>query len=358
MSNRHQRYLKFRFGKSIGSDAGAIPELTSLALLPNDTMMAVLPNLFLGGSAPRLRFLTLRGIPFPGLPKLLLSATHLTNLHLICVPHSGYFPPEAMVTVLSRLTSLESLDLAFQSPPSLPDRATRRPPPPKRFVLPVLTYFGFKGVGEYLDGLVVRIDAPLLERLDITFFNQILFDTPQLIQFITRTSALMTPETARVYFGGVAAMVSFLLQAVDYPYLTGLNFEILCETSDWQISCLEQVCTWCSPPFFALEDLYISESHYSRPYRQDNIENTLWLQLLQLFATVKNLCLYKEFGPRIMPSLQELVGERTTEVLPNLQNIFLEGLETSGPVQEGIQQFVVRRRASHPIAVSHWDRRN
>ena len=215
-------------------------------------MMAVLPNSFLGGSAPRLRFLTLRGIPFPGLPKLLLSATHLTNLHLICVPHSGYFPPEAMVTVLSRLTSLESLDLAFQSPPSLPDRATRRPPPPKRFVLPVLTYFGFKGVGEYLDGLVVRIDAPLLERLDITFFNQILFDTPQLIQFITRTSALMTPETARVYFGGVAAMVSFLLQAVDYPYLTGLNFEILYETSDWQISCLEQVCTWCSPLFFRL----------------------------------------------------------------------------------------------------------
>ena len=66
------------------------PELTSLALLPNDTMMAVLPNSFLGGSTPRLRFLTLRGISFPGLPKLLLSATHLTNLHLICVPHSGY----------------------------------------------------------------------------------------------------------------------------------------------------------------------------------------------------------------------------------------------------------------------------
>ena len=83
-----------------------------------------------------------------------------------------------MVTVFSTLTSLETLDLAFQSPPSLPDRVTRRPPPPKYFVLPVLTYFGFKGVGECLDDLVVRIDAPLLERLDMTSFNQILFDTP------------------------------------------------------------------------------------------------------------------------------------------------------------------------------------
>ena len=44
-----------------------------------------------------------------------------------------------------------------------------------------------------------------------------------------------------------------------------------------------------SPPFFALEDLYISECHYSRPYWQDDIENTLWLQLLQPFATEESL---------------------------------------------------------------------
>ena len=257
-----------------------------------------------------------------------------------------------MVDALSTLTSLGILSLGFQSPLSLPDRPRRHPPPSKRFAIPVLTFFGFKGVGEYLVDLVVRMDAPLLKRLRITFFNQILFDTPQLVQFISRTLALKSLEEARVIFEGDAATVNFSSRASDYQDLT---VRILCEKSDWQVSALEQVCTWCLPPFSSLENLYISEDQYRRPNWQDNIENSLWLELLQSFTAVKNLYLSREFAPRIVPSLQELVGERTTEVLPTVQNIFLEGLQTSGPVQEGIQQFVARRQASHSIAVSRWD---
>jgi hypothetical protein len=56
-----------------------------------------------------------------------------------------------------------------------------------------------------------------------------------------------------------------------------------------------------------------------------------------------------------MPALQELVGDRMTEVLPTLQNIFLEEPHLSGPVQEGIQRLVATRQvSSHPIAVSRW----
>jgi hypothetical protein len=65
----------------------------------------------------------------------------------------------------------------------------------------------------------------------------------------------------------------------------------------------------------------------------------------------------KEFAPGIVFALQELVGGRITEVLPNLQNIFVEGLESSGPFQENIGQFVTARRLSnHPIAISVWDK--
>jgi hypothetical protein len=140
------------------------------------------------------------------------------------------------------------------------------------------------------------------------------------------------------------------------PHYGDLRVEILCEKSDWQVSSLEQVCTSCLPPLFTLEDLYISEKPYSLSNWQDNIENALWLELFQPFIAVKNLYLSKELVSLIMPSLQELVGERTTEVLPTLENIFLQGLETSGPVQESIQQFVARRQASQPITVSRWDR--
>ncbi len=105
-----------------------------------------------------------------------------------------------------------------------------------------------------------------------------------------------------------------------------------------------------------LEDLYILENPYWRPRWQDDVENTLWLEVLHPFAAVKNLYLSKEFAPRIAPALQELVGGRTAEVLPTLENIFLEGLQPSGPLQEGIEKFVAARQlTSHPVAVSHWD---
>ena len=83
------------------------PELTDLSLY--DTVgetVRVVPDSFLGGSAPRLEDLWLNRIPFPGLPKLLLSATHLVKLHIVRIPHSGYISPDVMVTALSTLTSL------------------------------------------------------------------------------------------------------------------------------------------------------------------------------------------------------------------------------------------------------------
>jgi hypothetical protein len=324
------------------------PQLTALTLSSGEKRVRVLPDSFLGGSVHHLKYFSFHGIPFPGVPKLILSATHLTNLLLTGIPHSGYFSPEAIATALSTLTRLEGLRLEFQSPLSLPDRL----PPPKRVVLPVLIEFGFKGVGEYLEDLVLRIDAPLLKESSIIFFNQILFDTPQLVQFISRTSALTVPEKARVIFSNGAATIQLSSRAHHYG---DLRVGILCEKSDWQVSSLEQVCTSCLPALSTLEDLYITGNPYWRANWQDNIESTLWLELFQPFTGVKNLYLSEELVPPIMPSLQELVGERTTEVLPTLENIFLEGLETSGPVQKAIQQFVATRQASHPIAVSIWE---
>ena len=81
------------------------------------------------------------------------------------------------------------------------------------------------------------------------------------------------------------------------------------------------------------------------------------MELLHPFTGVKNLYLSEEFARRIVPALKELVEDRMAEVLPTLQNTFLEELEPTGPVQEGIGQFVATRQVtSHPVAVSRWDR--
>ena len=329
------------------------PELTTL-WLKSYGPVAVVPDSFFGGSTPRLERVLLDGIPYPGLPKLLLSATHLVHLRLLNIPRSGHISLEAMLTAFIMLTNLQLLWLEFQSPRSNHDQENRRFPPPTHSILPVLKELRFKGVSEYLDDLVACIDAPLLFHLSITFFNDTVFDAPQLVQFVSRTPALTKLEKAGVSFGDGTARVNLSSQASNYGEL---NVKIPCRELDWQVSCLEQICTLCLPPISTLGDLYIYKASYSQLDRQDNIENVLWLELLHPFTAVKNLYLSKEFAPHIVPALQELVEGRSTEVLPTLQNIFLEGLRPSEPAQEGILQFIAARQVtSYPITVSRWDR--
>ena len=176
------------------------PILTDLWLEPNNETVSVDPDLFLGGSAPCLQYLQLASIPFPGLPKLLLSATHLIDLRLFNISHSGYISPKAMVSCFPVLARLETLILEFESPESFPDREHRRPPPPTRTLLPALTQFLFFGVSEYLEDLVDRIDTPLLGDLKISLFHQFIPDTAQLAQFINRTPKLKGHNEAHVSF--------------------------------------------------------------------------------------------------------------------------------------------------------------
>jgi hypothetical protein len=323
-------------------------ELTDLRLLSNGGTMPAIPDSFLDGSAPRLRFFLLSGIPFPGLPKLLLSATHLVNLNLENIPHSGYISPEAIVALISVLSCLKWLTLRFQSPQSRPDRETRRPPSSKRFVIPALTSLSFKGVTEYLEVLVTGIDTPQLDRLNITFFNQIDFDTPQLAQFINRTPNL----------GKRDATVEFYDSSARVELSPGkLEIAISCRELDWQLSSIEQVCNSSLHPLSTVGELKVERGYRQRDWKNDAIENTLWLQLLLPFTAVKNLYLSEEFASGIAAALQELVGGRITEVLPSLQNIFVKGVERSGPFQEKIGQFVAARQLSdHPVAISVWNK--
>ena len=335
------------------------PQLTDLricnAVKYRERPIRPVPNSFLGGSAPRLRSLYLDDIAFPGLaPNLLLSATHLVHLELNRIPSAGYIPPEAIATSLTALISLESLRLHFRGPRPRPALESRRPSPPPqtRSILPILTKIRFQGVSEYLEGILARIDAPRLNELHISFFNQITFDTPQLFQFISRRPTLSAPKKGHITFSYGAISIRFPSQTPDYGKL---GVRIPCTMSEWQLSSLGQVCTSSLPPFSTLVDLYIFEGLELPPYWQDDIENTLWQELLHPFAAVKNLYLCENVIPRIAPALQELVGGRATEVLPNLEKFFLESLPT-GPLHEGIEKFVAARRlAGHPLTVSRWD---
>jgi len=185
--------------------------------------------------------------------------------------------------------------------------------------------------------------------LDITVSNQIAFDFPRLAQFINRTPTIRTLDEAHVQFFDNGA-------SVGPPRGPGtLQITISCREPDWQLSSIEQVCNSSLHPISTVEVLYIEHKYLQPVWKNDAIENTLWLQLLLPFTAVKDLYLSKEFAPGIAAALRELAGARITDVLPSLQNVFMEGLEPSGPLQESIGRFSAARLLSdHPIAISVW----
>ena len=331
--------------------------LINLELWSHDRLVPVISDSFLGGSAPRLQSISLNGIPFPTLPNLLLSATDLVTLSLLDIPHSGYISPEAMVTCLSALSRLNLLSLRFQSPRSLPDRASRLPPPLTRTILPALKEIYFQGVTEYLEDLVARIHVPLLENIGITFFNQLIFSILQLPRFLFRTEKFKRPYRADVAFYSYTVDIILSSQTRTFDPAR-LNLRVSCRALDWQLSSLAQVCNSCLSTLPTLERLDIREDRTLPPDWQDDIENTQWLELLQPFATVKNLYLSEKVVRHVAPALQELAGERVTEVLPALQALFHDELRNPGPVQDKVQvafreYLAARELSGHPVAIHH-----
>ena len=323
---------------------GPFPVLASLALRSIDEGVPVLPDSFLGGSAPRLQSLHLYSIPFPALGKLLLSTSVLVDLSLDNIPYSGYIPPRAMVTCLSTLTRLESLVLNFQSP-RFP--AARHLPQFTRVVLPALTSFLFQGDSEYLEDIISQIDAPLLDRATIMFFNQLIFDTPRLRHFISRTPSFLISNQAHVVFSERIASVDLFLRNGTADRRT-LSLGILCVASDWQLSSLVQLCSLSLPPLTTLESLHIRQGHFRPSKWQYDVEDTQWIELFYPFTTVKDLYISRKFIEPVAPALQLLAGgEGAMEVLPGLQSLFLRSPHPSEHTQKAISEFAISRQLSH-----------
>jgi len=331
------------------------PVLTSLRLhsWPRN-LNRVLPDSFMGGSCPRLQVLHLDMIPFPGVGKLLLSTSDLTGLYLQDIPYSGYIAPEAMISYLSTLTKLESFDLGFRSPRSRAKRATRRRPTVTRIVLAALTEFQFKGDSAYLEEIVSRIDAPLLDNFTITFFDCLVLDTPQLRHFISHTKKFTALCQADVIIDGdyndigVTFSPSGGLRPTDRGSLTlGVQYA----DSGPGFMSLVQLCSSAWPPLPTLERL---STRICVPSRLPRIAVTEWVELLRVFVFVKDLDLFGRLSYQIMNALRELAGEGVIEVLPALKNIFVHELGTSDDILKSIEPFVTARQLSgHPVAVHH-----
>jgi hypothetical protein len=204
-------------------------------------------------------------------------------------------------------------------------------------------------VSEYFEDFVAQIDTPLLNMLRVTFFMDLIFEIPRFRHFVGRADRLKRFDRARM---------AFYDKMIDFS-LGSFGLQILCERPDWQLSSMVQIFGQQLHLLSHVEQLEIIQSTSATIEWIDNpdMDPSLWLELLHLFIAVQSLGVSEKLAPPVTAALQELTGERTMEVLPALHSLFLEGLEPSGPVQEGIKSFVAsRQQADHPIALQSWER--
>ena len=328
------------------------PALTKLELWKwSNKEAAVIPDSFLGGSAPLLQSLSLSHVAFPALPKLLLSANHLVHLDLGKIPHAGYISPQVMVASLSFMTQLRYFSLAFDPHHSRPSPASQRPPPMIRTALPALTRCLLEADSEYVEDFVAQVDAPLLHDIEMSFFDQPIFDIPQLSQFINRIES----------FNRLNATVSFLNHDASVLFSSEtdgrLLLRFLCNQADGQLSSVTRLCGMSLHPISTSESLTVTIG-WGNPqhFGQFDIGPSQWEEFLYPFTDVKILFLDEDVGPHITTVLQGLVGERVTQVLPTLQSLFIKGLQSSGPTREAAESFVAaRQHFGHPVTIHRWE---
>jgi len=338
------------------------PVLTRLHIYPNKMDMdmdmdmtqdavVALPNAFLGGSAPRLQEFISHRTAFPALPNLVLSASHFHTLDLFDVPHAGYISPQTMVTFLLALPNLKSLTIGFDSPESRPLQIS--PPPLTRAVLPSLTNFRFDGASGYLVDFIAQIDTPLLDWLHMTFFSDVVIHIPRLSEFLGRTDGLKPFIRAEVRLCSWEVVASLRSSSTF-----GMN--ISCKVSDWPLESMTRLCNQLGPLLSQVECLEICGEDWDtldvldEQEWQETVDDPDWLGLLRPFVSVKSLYMSDRLGSIVGEVLEKVTGERVTEVLPALKNLFIKGI---WPSEETMPTFVSARQLyDHPIVVQRWEK--
>jgi hypothetical protein len=318
------------------------PLLTRLKIYSTDRSAPVLPDGFLGGSAPRLQEVHLDGISFPALPTLLLSTKNLVDLTLSKIPPTGYILPEAMVACLVALPRLKLFTIKFETYTS--DRI--RPPPATRGVLPSLTSFQFQGICEYLENLVAQIDGPQLFWIFIDYLNHpVDFQVTQLSKFIDRSvdSELIPSKRAHISFN--ANWVAFTLyRGANCPGWDRPPVEttISPDPVHWRIPEMAEILSQFSTTLHAVVHLEI-EINALLKYQPliERAHDADWLHLFRQFPAMQTLDVSGCLAEYVAIALQEITTEMVAEVFPSLRLIFFEDKPASS-----VETIVAARRLS------------
>ena len=325
------------------------PELEHLELTTQTEAEPILHDQFLGGAAPRLHTLRTTRIALPALPQLLLSATNLVSIQLEAIPSTGYIPPEYLIFTLAPMSRLQMLHVHFLSPTSHSDLKESPYSPPEPADLRFLKHFEFHGDIEYLEQLSDGINAPA-KYIYITYFNDLEFTIPKLVEFLGRAKTPSFRVEATVHYSGTDVSITFSQQETPCR----LAFRIPCRRFDWQMAAITDISNQLLPsitPSVQQLDIYASPPF---PDGHDDMDHTLFLDLFRIFTNVESLRVTKEIGSHAAHALRG-----TTDELPNMREFYVEDHDDFASVQTVLAPFITsRRRSNRLISVHPWEPSN
>ena len=275
----------------------------------------VLPTTF---RAPQLNYLMLNHFGSPIGSLLLPTAVTLVTLSLQWVHPSTNLYPNHLFQALSLLPQLQDFTISLS--PHVPNREIERHmlrmPIVTHTTFPHLRIFDFVGVSAYLEALLSHINAPLLEMLSVSFFNQLRFSVPHLGQFVTPTEILRPSRVKFLFHHKAVVMFIYLpVTALVHSYNIGVG----CEHLDWQVSSMAQISDVLSPLLFTAVDLTLDyRSHTLSSWWHNQADRTQWRKLLGSFRHVQTLRVHDGLVGEVSRCLA-LDGEPALEILPELK---------------------------------------
>ena len=291
--------------------------------------------------APHLRYLLLKTFSFPLGTPLLTTTVNLVTLSLNSIPSSAYFHPNDLLQRLSLMCQLEILGISFQSPvPNIVFEAELDNAFITEVTLPNLRWFGFQGTSAYLEALLTPMDTPLLEKLQITFFNETTFVVPYLLQHMRTDRFRFSQARFWFYDGGVAAWIFPHEGARTYAFC----LHVICEHFDRQLSSAAQIFNVLGPLMSGVVNLILHYREHNLPsLESDETRHTRWRELLRSFNHVKTL----RVPSGLVGELSRFLRSDGEPTLPELNDLVCP---TRGGAGGAFSPFIDARNLSgHPV---------
>ena len=319
-------------------------QLQDLVLLSQDSKPLTLTSPFRVGQ--RLRRLHSTGVEIYLQPLCSNFYKNLKDLQLHGAFWPSNFPPVALKNVLCKMPQLRSLSLHFHSTAYYGFHFSSWLYE-ERAVLPALTRLNYRGSISYLQGILARIDAPCLEDVEITLFDDPVLAHSKLNELIDRMEMHKSHREAH----HLSSDPTVLMSSRSPGAFMLLKLQSLNKPSLMQILSMAQIGLDISP-VLRNDERYILVITTRPSGRMDSSHSEELVDLLNQSTGEKSFHLDANHWINIVHTSQP---SRHENVLPATEKLYLP---QPGPrhvfLREGVVSVMVSRRLSgHPIEVEY-----